>query len=101
MSNQKVMELKQKLEGIEAKINRLGTDYNRLKTENNRLKVEADILKKRLAEQEKVIGDLENKNVHLHIARPAEKSAAESGELRKKIDKYIKEIDRCIELLNS
>jgi len=96
-----MMDIKEKLNGIEQKINRLGTDYNRLKTENNRLKVEAEVLKKRIGEQDGVIKDLENKNVHLHIARPAEKSAAESGALRKKIDKYIKEIDRCIELLNS
>ena len=95
------MEIKDKLAGIEAKINSLGNAYNKLKIENNRLKVDVDVLKSRIGEQEQLINELENKNVHLHIAKSDEVKAGEGDNIRKKIDQYIKEIDKCIELLNS
>ena len=95
------MSVKEKLSSIEVKINRLGESHSRMKVENNRLKVEAEILRKRLTEQEKVINELENKNVNLHIARPAPETAGQNDAIREKIDRYIKEIDKCIELLNS
>lgn len=95
------MTVKEKLKSIESKINHLGESHNRIKVENSRLKVEAEILRKRIAEQEKVIDELENKNVNLHIARPAPETVGQNDAIREKIDQYIKEIDKCIELLNS
>ncbi|MGB0432044.1 MAG: hypothetical protein ACPGLV_16335 [Bacteroidia bacterium] len=93
--------MKDKLSAIEQKIMALGNAYNRLKNDNNRMRVEADVLRKRLAGQEQLIKELENKNVHLHIAKSEEVDSDEGDNLRKKIDQYIKEIDKCIELLNS
>jgi len=95
------MELKDKLENIELKINNLGETCGRLKNENNRLRVETEVLRKRLTEQDNLIKELENKNVHLHIARSEPINSAQSNVIKKKIDQYIKEIDKCIELLNS
>lgn len=95
------MSVREKLASIETKVNHLGESHNRIKVENNRLKVEAEILRKRLAEQDKVINELENKNVNLHIARPVLETAGQNDAIRQKIDRYIKEIDKCIELLNS
>lgn len=95
------MDVKEKLEVIESKIRHLGEAYTRLINDNNRLKVESDVLKKRLSDQENLIKELENKNVHLHIAKTDNTTSEESGTIRKKIDQYISEIDKCIELLNS
>ncbi|MBI1183925.1 hypothetical protein GC194_06615 [bacterium] len=95
------MDIKGKLAHIEQQINTLGENCNRLKNENKRLRVETDVLKKRLADQDNLIKELENKNVHLHIARSEPVETGESAVIRKKIDQYIKEIDKCIELLNS
>jgi len=95
------MEIKDKLESIEQRINSLGSAFNALKIENNRLKVESIVLRSRIDEQEQLINELENKNVHLHIAKSDDIKAEESDNIRKKIDQYIKEIDKCIELLNS
>lgn len=95
------MEVKEKLERIEEKIKSLGDRYQSAKTDNKRLKVESDVLREKISEQEELIKQLENKNVNLHIARKGVDTSASSDTLRKKIDQYIKEIDKCIELLNS
>lgn len=95
------MSIKEKLIGIEQKIRHLGNDNARLKKELNRQQIENNVLKQKLVESQKTINELENKNVHLHIAKADNVNDEASERIRKKIDQYIKEIDKCIELLNS
>ena len=95
------MSIHVKLTELERKISQLGESYNRLKTENARLSTESTVLKSRISEQQEMIKQLEDKNVNLHIARNPGRDTDENERLKKKIDQYIKEIDKCIELLNS
>lgn len=90
-----------KLQTIKTKIQNLGDENTRLKTELARLNVERDVMKRKIEDHEKTIETLESKNVNLQIAKPGGSDPTSGDLLRKKIDRYIKEIDKCIELLNS
>lgn len=95
------MDTASKLNDITDKIHRLGNELNRLKTEAKRLEVERNVLKRKIEEQAQTIETLESKNVNLQIAKKPSDSDGSNELTRKKIDYYIKEIDKCIELLNS
>ncbi len=58
---------------------------------------------KELARQRGITGELENKIALLQIAATASGEAGDGNkkELRLKINEYIKEIDKCIALLNN
>lgn len=95
------MEPYQTLTEIERKVGLLAQSFNRLKNDNNRLRAEIEVLRSRVNDQDALITELENKNVHLHIAKTGVHSPDQGDAIKKKIDQYIKEIDKCIELLNS
>lgn len=95
------MEINDKLKTISQKVQKLGTENNRLTTELQRLQVERDVMRNKIREHEAAIAQLESKNVNLQIAKKSADEQKSAQLLRKKIDTYIREIDKCIELLNS
>lgn len=76
-----------------ALVNQLESENARCKNEIEQMQYEIDRLK-----QEKL--ELDRKNEHLRIASRLLSGIDENREVKKKIDRLVREIDKCIALLN-
>ena len=103
------MALEQYIQRIDDKLHLLLKKLQQVQAENVLLKEHLQIQEGTLTNQQETIAALENK---LHLAKmagatgqstPASREDDEEfrKEMRNKINDYIKEIDRCIALLNS
>lgn len=73
-----------KVENIKEKVNRLIDAYSNVKSENEKLRVENERLRNTLESKEEPVG----------------LSFSESEELKKKIDKLVVEVDKCVDLIS-
>ena len=87
------------VDGIEDKILKIISINKKLKIENEQKINEINTLKVNLAEQEKLIQALENKLEILKTARSLENKEG-AAEAKAKINDLLREIDKCIGLLN-
>jgi hypothetical protein len=78
-----------------------------LKEQNTALRKENDLLEFKLNEERKTIEELNNKIKMLKLAKsmgsdenPSDAGKEKNTELKRKINEYIKEVDKCIALLN-
>ena len=88
--------LKTNLNGLERKIQMLVTEHKSLKEEVKGLKSENQELKSTLKAREEQLTGFHNQ---LKITKLADSLHPEDGsvsELKKKVDEYIREIDKCI-----
>jgi chromosome segregation ATPase len=88
--------LKSNLNGLERKIQMLITEHKSLKEELKGLKMENMDLKAAIKVRDDQIAGFHNQ---LKISKLVDSLHSEDGsvpELRKKVDEYIREIDRCI-----
>ncbi|RBL92819.1 hypothetical protein [Chitinophaga flava] len=101
------MVLEQYIQRVEEKLQQLVKRLHQVQSENASLKEEINHQQQTLQQQQLAIQALEDK---LHLARIAATAqggtavatddAAFKKEIRSKINDYIREIDRCIALLN-
>ncbi|NSL88736.1 hypothetical protein [Chitinophaga solisilvae] len=101
------MVLEQYIQRVEEKLLQLVKKFQQLQAENVLLKEEINTQQQALQQQQTAIQSLEDKLQLARIAATAqggsaiaEDDAAFRKEIRGKINDYIKEIDRCIALLN-
>ena len=85
---------------IEGKSRKLVKRKNELSEENSKLKDQLTEMKAVIEKQQQTINELKDKHQVLKIAKTIE-GEDDSKESVKQLDIYIKEIDRCIALLNS
>ena len=71
-----------------------------LLSNNNSLSQENEDLKALVSKQKDIVSELENKIKMLKIAKNLEQSELGNTEVKRKITEFIKEIDKCIALLN-
>ncbi|RMF00401.1 MAG: hypothetical protein D6772_06450 [Bacteroidetes bacterium] len=96
------MELSQKLQDILQKLEQLQAKMAKLEAENAALRKERTILTEKL--QQAAATALQNKS---EVAGAARKEAGNSGralteqDIRQQIDRYLSEIDKCIEWLSA
>lgn len=90
-----------KLEQIIKRAERVVESHSRLKAEHETLKEEHQQLLALLKEQGEKIEELEHGMQVVKVARQLSAFPdEEKTELKKKINEYIKEIDKCVALLN-
>ncbi|MCB9256545.1 MAG: hypothetical protein H6579_05390 [Chitinophagales bacterium] len=91
-----------RLIAIKAKVNSLLGEIASLKNEIITLNNSNLALEKDLAKQDEELKDLNEKLKLLKLAKSisGEESPKDKTELKRKINEYIKEIDRCIALIN-
>ena len=86
--------------GIEYKIRKLTERYHLIKTEHEKSFQEIQELKNKLNEQKKIIDQLEEKNKVLKLAKALETKEG-NVEAKLKLNELLREIDKCIGLLNT
>lgn len=89
------------LHRLKNKIGLLVSQYEQIKADNERMAIELTTLKIILSEDKTTIKELEKKISRLQMAEAFKASSADVKEAKQKISKLIKEIDKCIALLNN
>ena len=85
---------------IEAKLVKFIAKYELIRQENLLLKQENDVSIAGLKSKEKEILNLQEKIKLMNISKSGDVSKQEAKETRLKINEYVREIDKCIALLN-
>ena len=84
---------------IRSKVKKLITTVQSLEEENIKLKEKQAELVQTIESQSKFIEELNDKNKNVIIAESIKKTEG-SSDVKKRIDEMVREIDKCIELLN-
>lgn len=87
------------ISGLEAKLNKLIQLHKQTESENNELKQANEKLKETAESQKETILKLEEEQKKLKISRSLETNKG-SLDARLKINELVREIDKCIGLLN-
>jgi len=90
----------QKLWNFEVSLKEVLGKLNQLKTENQDLTAKNQALEAQLISQKNLTKDLEENNKNVKLAETMSQTMGDQEELKRQIDSYIKEIDRCIALLS-
>ena len=92
--------MKKIVESIESKIKRVITLYEKLKKDKEKLTLENTQLEQKVSDYQLKLKKLQEDLQILKISKSVNISEEELKNNRQKINKYVREIDRCIELLN-
>ena len=93
--------LASKISAITVKVENLISLHKQLSDENTKLITSNKELTKTIEEQKNVLKNLNEKNKIVTLAKSISKTDINSNELKSKINEYIREIDKCIALLNN
>ena len=88
------------INNIKLKVGKLIGKCNQLTAEKNSLSQSNDALNAQLQENKKQIVALQDKVKLMNISKSIDVSKQEVKETRLKINEYVREIDKCIALLN-
>ena len=92
--------MKKIVESIESKVKRVIVLYEELKKDKERLTLEKTQLEQKVSDYQGKLTKLQKDLQILKISKSVNISEEELKKNRQKINKYVREIDRCIELLN-
>ncbi len=90
--------MEQQLKRVQDKMQQLIRQYQSVQKENERLRAEKELLQKKLQGQQEQMELLDQKLNALKIAKSGW-NEEDKAVLEKKMNQYIKEIDRCIAML--
>ena len=88
------------IQNIVNKIEKLVKNYKNLQLENSKLQKDNDALKVSLKEKEDSILSLQDKVKLINISKSIDADKEGVKATRLKINEYVREIDKCIALLN-
>ena len=88
------------LEGIRQKIQRVKTRLKEQQEENARLKHQNDDLQKAVQKKQELIDELTEKNQKLALVKGIMADGDGNQDARIQINRIVREIDKCIALLN-
>ncbi|MEM1406528.1 MAG: hypothetical protein AAGG59_07125 [Bacteroidota bacterium] len=88
--------LKSQLGTLERKLNLLLNEFSSVRKERAQLSAENEELRALIKSRDEQISGFQNKIKISKIVEGIDTEGEDSSELKKKIDVYIKEIDRCI-----
>jgi len=95
------MSINNTLSNIELKVNKLINSYKELSLLNSNIDNEKHRLKVELSKKEIEINSLKEKIKLMNISKSVDVSAEDIKNTRMKINSYVREIDKCIALLNN
>jgi len=88
------------INAFEIKLRKLISEYKSLQTQNSQLKAELDRKQTDLMTAHQEVLELRKNYDHLKIARNLGVSEAEKVESKQRISKMVREIDKCLALLD-
>jgi len=88
------------INNIEVKVGKLVTKCSQLSIEKDDLQQNNDALNVQLQEKEKAIVTLQDKVKLMNISKSVDATKEDVKATRLKINEYVREIDKCIALLN-
>ena len=94
-------DLSPRIQNLFDKVETLMVKYGKAREENRRLSEENAELRKQQEDQNGKIQELDHSIAVLKTAQTIEHSDADKTEIRQKVNEYIREIDRCIAMLNA
>ena len=92
--------MKNIINNIEVKVGKLVTKCSQLSIEKDDLQQNNDALNVQLQEKEKAIVTLQDKVKLMNISKSVDATKEDVKATRLKINEYVREIDKCIALLN-
>ena len=95
------MSINNTLSNIELKVNKLIHSYKELSLLNSNIENEKHRLKVELSKKEIEINSLKEKIKLMNISKSVDVSSEDIKNTRMKINSYVREIDKCIALLNN
>ncbi|MEZ4981996.1 MAG: hypothetical protein R2769_10510 [Saprospiraceae bacterium] len=97
------MEMLHKVNGIAEKAQQTVTEMQKLRKQNAVLLLENEKLKATISKNEEMVASLKRQleNATKALTGKQENNPEESGRLKKQLDTYIEEIDKCIEWLEN
>ena len=93
-------ELKSVVVSLESKIEKLVDLHHRSKKEMTALQTQHNHLTQTIAEQKQTIKELEERSKVLKLSKTLSNTNENTTELKLKINELIREVDKCIALLN-
>lgn len=93
-------DFEQKLWNFEVSLKDALERLKQLQSDNETLTLENQALQEQITEQKNLTKHLEENNKSVKLAETMSLTMGDQSELKKQIDSYIKEIDRCIALLS-
>ena len=88
------------VDSLEVKIKKLISLYTKTKEERELAVNEAERIQKDLNKKQEVIKDLEEKIKLIKMSKVVNSSKEDNKKTKQKINDYVREIDKCIALLN-
>ncbi len=95
-----MVNIEQQMQSLQQKLQLLLKSYSGIQKENSQLKQELEKTRLHLVSAETKVAQLERQLAARSIVSPALQES-EKLELQKRIDGYLKEIDKCLEILNA
>jgi chromosome segregation ATPase len=89
-------QINSELQSLERKISLLLNEFKSIKTQNIQLKDENSALEEKLNSKNEQVQSFQNQIKISKIASSVGADRGDASELKKKIDEYVNEIDRCI-----
>ena len=88
------------LEGIKDKIQSVKDRMREQSEENNQLKLKNEDLQHMVQQKQSLIDELEQKNQKLTLVKSIMADSADAHDAKIRINRIVREIDKCIALLN-
>ena len=85
---------------LHSKIEKLVHLHSKLKDDNKKILAEKQALQKKISEREEAVKKLEEDAIKLKLALTLNKNTEQTTDIKLKINELVREIDKCIALLN-
>lgn len=92
--------LHERLLRIREKVEFLVVENRELKVERDAIQGEVDVLQKTIALQKNALSELKEENKLIKLAKEMSATGSDVHDLKIKINELVRDIDRCIDLLN-
>ena len=92
--------MKATIDRLQNKLERLVSKHQEVKSANNQLKAKLLSLKEQLKKEQKIVSELKDKNKILKLSASLHGEEHDTEAARQRINELMREIDKCIALLN-